>query len=370
MGIGEVRGHKCSVDYYNVLRVPKNADRLVIKSAYRQLALDFHPDKKDGCLKATEKMKKINVAHEVLIDPDKKKAYDAMRSKHVHGRACLCQVPFEEPSIWSKPEKSLVKAKSSITCHCENCDPSTKALKEKARSEAARAKEEKHQRERAEKERLEKERLEQEKKEKERAKAELLDREKKEKERIEAEFVQQEKEKQQQEREKAEQEQAERQRLIKVKLERKRRMHEQIEQEHTEREEKRLKQVEKLRLSIDCKQQLRKAEAVAGPSKTPEGTTNASAGEPEHGTYWINHDTMTPYYQSIREDFDRAMRRHKHARDQLSRMGTVEHMDRQEDVVERRWKEREAKSREWADASSIAGPLREKAKAAQENVRS
>ena len=362
MAIGDVRGYKCSVDYYNVLRVPKDADRLVIKSAFRQLAVDFHPDKKDGCLKATETMKKINVAHEVLIDPDKKKAYDAMRSKHVHGRACLCQVLFEEPSIWSQPEKSLVKAKASIICHCKNCDPGTKALKEKARSEAERARKEKMERERSEKERLERE-----EKEKKWAEAKRIEQERKEKERLEGERIRQEQERQRQELERAKREEAER--LAKAKFDRKRRVSDQIEEEHVRREEKRLKQVEELRLKIECKQQLRKEKAAAGPFENPQGTTNASVGEPEYSTYWSDNETMTPYFRSIREDFDRAMRRHKHATDQLSRLGTVEEMERQADVVESRWKDLEAKSFAWADASSVANRMMEEAKAHKESVR-
>ena len=361
--IGDVRGYKCSVDYCSVLRVPKNADRLVIKASYRQLARDLHPDKKDGCLKATEKMMKINAAHDVLTDSEKKKAYDTARSKHVAGRACHCQIRCEESDIWSQPEKSLVKAKSSITCHCENCDPVTKALKEKARMEAERARQEKKENEIAEKQRLDLER-----KEKECAQAERMEQERRERERLEAERIQQEREKQQQERERAEQEQAER--LVKAKLERKRRILEQFEQEHSRREKKRVTQVEKLRLEIEQRQRLRRTVAVAGPSRTPEGTTSTSAREPAYSTYWINDNTMTPYFRSIREDFDRAMRLHKHARDQLSRLVTVEQIGRQAEVVETRWKQLEAESREWADASSIANRLRQKALAHERDSRS
>lgn len=62
-------------DYYEVLGVDKGADQKEIKSAYRKLALKFHPDRnkeKD----ANEKFKEINEAYEVLSDEKKRKTYD------------------------------------------------------------------------------------------------------------------------------------------------------------------------------------------------------------------------------------------------------------------------------------------------------
>ena len=62
-------------DYYEVLGVDKAASAADIKSAYRKMALKFHPDKnkeKD----AEEKFKEINQAYQILSDPDKKQKYD------------------------------------------------------------------------------------------------------------------------------------------------------------------------------------------------------------------------------------------------------------------------------------------------------
>ncbi len=62
-------------DFYDVLGVSKSASAAEIKSAYRKLALKWHPDRnkeKD----ATEKFKEINEAYEVLSSPEKKSKYD------------------------------------------------------------------------------------------------------------------------------------------------------------------------------------------------------------------------------------------------------------------------------------------------------
>lgn len=64
-----------SRNYYDVLGVSKNADEKEIKSAFRKLAKQYHPDinKEPG---AEEKFKEIGEAYAVLSDPEKKKQYD------------------------------------------------------------------------------------------------------------------------------------------------------------------------------------------------------------------------------------------------------------------------------------------------------
>ena len=62
-------------DYYEVLGVSKNADEKEIKSAFRKLAKEYHPDlNKDK--DAPEKFKEVQEAYEVLSDPNKRKTYD------------------------------------------------------------------------------------------------------------------------------------------------------------------------------------------------------------------------------------------------------------------------------------------------------
>lgn len=62
-------------DYYQVLGVSKNASDAELKSAYRKLARQYHPDVYKGP-DANEKFKQINQAYEVLSDQKKRSLYD------------------------------------------------------------------------------------------------------------------------------------------------------------------------------------------------------------------------------------------------------------------------------------------------------
>jgi molecular chaperone DnaJ len=63
-------------DYYKTLGVGKNASDEEIKKAYRKLARKYHPDQNAGDKQAEERFKEISQAHDVLSDPEKRKAYD------------------------------------------------------------------------------------------------------------------------------------------------------------------------------------------------------------------------------------------------------------------------------------------------------
>jgi molecular chaperone DnaJ len=63
-------------DYYKVLGVGKGASDEEIKKAYRKLARKYHPDRNAGDKQAEERFKEISQAHDVLSDPEKRKAYD------------------------------------------------------------------------------------------------------------------------------------------------------------------------------------------------------------------------------------------------------------------------------------------------------
>jgi curved DNA-binding protein len=64
------------IDYYKVLELDKNATKSDIKKAYRKLARKYHPDLNPNDTAAQKKFQQINEAHEVLIDPEKRKKYD------------------------------------------------------------------------------------------------------------------------------------------------------------------------------------------------------------------------------------------------------------------------------------------------------
>ncbi|ADE19519.1 DnaJ C-terminal domain-containing protein [Mycoplasma crocodyli] len=66
-------------DYYEILGVSKNADTKTIKTAYRKLAMQHHPDKTQDP-SSDQKMREINEAYETLSDEKKRKDYDMFGS--------------------------------------------------------------------------------------------------------------------------------------------------------------------------------------------------------------------------------------------------------------------------------------------------
>ena len=68
-------------DYYAILQVDPRAEKEVIQAVYHRLAAKYHPDV-DPSLGASERMKQLNAAYEILSDPEKRKAYDMYHGGH------------------------------------------------------------------------------------------------------------------------------------------------------------------------------------------------------------------------------------------------------------------------------------------------
>jgi molecular chaperone DnaJ len=64
------------IDYYELLEVERTADEKTLKTSYRRLAMECHPDRNPGCDKSEAKFKAISEAYDVLKDPQKRAAYD------------------------------------------------------------------------------------------------------------------------------------------------------------------------------------------------------------------------------------------------------------------------------------------------------
>src|SRR5258705_4458295 len=74
-------------DFYNTLGVARGASDAEIKTAYRKLAMTYHPDRNNGSKDAEEKFKEITEAYDVLRDGNKRALYDRYGEAGLRGGA-------------------------------------------------------------------------------------------------------------------------------------------------------------------------------------------------------------------------------------------------------------------------------------------
>jgi molecular chaperone DnaJ len=73
-------------DYYEILGVDRGCDDGSLKTAFRKLAMEHHPDRNGGCEEAAGRFKEVNEAYSVLSDPQKRAAYDRFGHAGVNGQ--------------------------------------------------------------------------------------------------------------------------------------------------------------------------------------------------------------------------------------------------------------------------------------------
>ena len=81
-------------DFYAVLGVSRTATEDEIKSAYRRLAREYHPDTNPGDPNAEERFKELQLAYEVLKDPERRERYDRFGVDGFRGGAAGADDPF------------------------------------------------------------------------------------------------------------------------------------------------------------------------------------------------------------------------------------------------------------------------------------
>src|SRR3954471_15787265 len=83
-------------DYYEVLGVERSVTSEEVKRAYRKLAVQFHPDKNPDDPHAEEKFKELGEAYDVLMDEQKRAAYDRYgHAAFAHGGRSGFHDPFD-----------------------------------------------------------------------------------------------------------------------------------------------------------------------------------------------------------------------------------------------------------------------------------
>lgn len=89
------------IDYYKVLGVEPGSKTEKIKTAYRDLAFKYHPDRNQDNPASAEKMKQVNEAYAVLSDIEKRRAYDALRDQYGNAAHDRFRKTYTEQDIFT-----------------------------------------------------------------------------------------------------------------------------------------------------------------------------------------------------------------------------------------------------------------------------
>ncbi|HXJ83764.1 MAG TPA: DnaJ domain-containing protein [Candidatus Methylomirabilis sp.] len=89
-------------DYYAILEIPREATEAEIRKAYRRLALEWHPDRRQGDPRAADRFKEISEAYAALINPARRREYDeaartGAASEFRHSQEDLLRDLFADP---------------------------------------------------------------------------------------------------------------------------------------------------------------------------------------------------------------------------------------------------------------------------------
>jgi molecular chaperone DnaJ len=87
-------------DYYEILGLARSAGEADLKSAYRKLAMKYHPDRNPGDKAAEEKFKEAAEAYAILADPEKRSLYD--RFGHAGVSSAASAGGGFDPSVFSE----------------------------------------------------------------------------------------------------------------------------------------------------------------------------------------------------------------------------------------------------------------------------
>ncbi|MCW5197278.1 molecular chaperone DnaJ [Buchnera aphidicola] len=82
-------------DYYQILGISKTANSREIKKSYKKLAMKYHPDRNQGNKNSEKKFKIIKEAYEILINPQKREAYDQYGHANFEYNNNNTENPFE-----------------------------------------------------------------------------------------------------------------------------------------------------------------------------------------------------------------------------------------------------------------------------------